>query len=263
MNAAENLSYSVRLWCHCWNVIFFFCVMILYDPVNNFSVMSGWVFMGWTSTKQWIKCLVSASSLTWTSNPPIPSLTLYWLSHCAQWMLPWHHCWNVTLWCYPLTSLLKWYPVILPSDINAEMLPCDVTLWHHCWNDTLWCYPLTSLLKWYPVILPSDITTEMIPCDVTLWHHCWNDTLWCYPLTSLLKWYPVILPSDINAEMLPCDVTLWHHCWNDTLWFYPLKSMLKCYHVMLPSDITAEMLPCDVTLRWQTLPESEAKQLLL
>ena len=29
--------------------------MILYVPINNFSVMSGWVFLGWTSTKQQIK----------------------------------------------------------------------------------------------------------------------------------------------------------------------------------------------------------------
>ena len=32
-------------------------VLILYVPVNNFSVMLGWVFLGWTSTKQTIKCL--------------------------------------------------------------------------------------------------------------------------------------------------------------------------------------------------------------
>ena len=32
-------------------------VLILYVPVNNFLVMLGWVFLGWTSTKQRIKCL--------------------------------------------------------------------------------------------------------------------------------------------------------------------------------------------------------------
>ena len=32
---------------------FFVClILILYVPVNNFSVMSGRVFLGWTSTKQ-------------------------------------------------------------------------------------------------------------------------------------------------------------------------------------------------------------------
>ena len=31
--------------------------MILYIPVNNYLVMSGPVFLGWTSTKQRIKCL--------------------------------------------------------------------------------------------------------------------------------------------------------------------------------------------------------------
>ena len=36
-----------------------FCLfdLILYFPVNNFSVMSGWVFLGWTSTKQGFMCL--------------------------------------------------------------------------------------------------------------------------------------------------------------------------------------------------------------
>ena len=32
--------------------IFFFFFLILYVPVNNFSVMSGQVFLGWTHTKQ-------------------------------------------------------------------------------------------------------------------------------------------------------------------------------------------------------------------
>ena len=31
--------------------------LVLYIPVNNLSVMSGKVFLGWTSTNQRIKCL--------------------------------------------------------------------------------------------------------------------------------------------------------------------------------------------------------------
>ena len=31
--------------------------LILYVPVNTFSVMSGWFFMGWTSSKQVLMCL--------------------------------------------------------------------------------------------------------------------------------------------------------------------------------------------------------------
>ena len=31
--------------------------LILYVPVNTFSVMSGWFFMGWTSSKQVFMCL--------------------------------------------------------------------------------------------------------------------------------------------------------------------------------------------------------------
>ena len=33
-----------------------FC-LILYVPVNSFSVVSGWVFLGWTSTKLGLMCL--------------------------------------------------------------------------------------------------------------------------------------------------------------------------------------------------------------
>ena len=32
--------------------------LFLYIPVNNFSVMWGWVFLGWTSTKQGFVCLI-------------------------------------------------------------------------------------------------------------------------------------------------------------------------------------------------------------
>ena len=38
-----------------WNVVCF--VLMLYVPVNMFSGMLGQVFLGWTSTKQRIKCL--------------------------------------------------------------------------------------------------------------------------------------------------------------------------------------------------------------
>ena len=31
-------------------------VLILYVSVNNFSVMLGWVFLGWASTEPRIKC---------------------------------------------------------------------------------------------------------------------------------------------------------------------------------------------------------------
>ena len=31
--------------------------LILYNPVNNFSVLPGWVCLGWTSTKQGLMCL--------------------------------------------------------------------------------------------------------------------------------------------------------------------------------------------------------------
>ena len=56
-----------------------------YVLVNKFSVMSGQVFLGWTSTKQRIKCLAQGHNtvMARTSNPKITSLTLNQLSHCA------------------------------------------------------------------------------------------------------------------------------------------------------------------------------------
>ena len=44
----------------CTRVLVF--VLILYVPVNNFSVMSGWTFMGWTSTKQRMDCIAQGHS---------------------------------------------------------------------------------------------------------------------------------------------------------------------------------------------------------
>ena len=49
----------------------FLFVLILYIPVNNFSVMSGRVFLGGTSTKQWIKCLAQGHNIV---TPPAVTL---------------------------------------------------------------------------------------------------------------------------------------------------------------------------------------------
>ena len=40
-----------------FHFFFFLFDLILYTTVNNLSVMSGWVFLGWTSTKQGSMCL--------------------------------------------------------------------------------------------------------------------------------------------------------------------------------------------------------------
>ena len=45
--------------------------LILYHRVNSFSVMSGQVFLGWTSTKQRIKCLAQ-----WHNAVPLVRLEL-------------------------------------------------------------------------------------------------------------------------------------------------------------------------------------------
>ena len=40
-------------------ILHYLFVLLLYVPVNNFSVIMGWipVFWGWTRIKQWMKCL--------------------------------------------------------------------------------------------------------------------------------------------------------------------------------------------------------------
>ena len=40
------------------HVLYALFVLILYVPVISFSVMSGWVFLGGTITRQRIKCLI-------------------------------------------------------------------------------------------------------------------------------------------------------------------------------------------------------------
>ena len=57
-------------------VVMFLFVLIHYVPVNYFSVMSGRfpVFLGGTSTKQWIKCLAQG-------HATVTQLSLYQLQH--------------------------------------------------------------------------------------------------------------------------------------------------------------------------------------
>ena len=95
MWCGENLAWSwpipftqnnLRSWNKIKQANVMIFVLILYIPVNNFWC----VLQGWTSTKQLYKesCLRtkhsdSSGGETRTSNPLIPSLTLYQLSHCA------------------------------------------------------------------------------------------------------------------------------------------------------------------------------------
>ena len=65
-----------------WNFckMFFFDLM-LYIPVNNFSVMSGQVFLGWTSRIQGLMCLAqehnSGAGEALTRSPSVSSQALY------------------------------------------------------------------------------------------------------------------------------------------------------------------------------------------
>ena len=59
--------------------IIFSFVLILYVPVKIFSVMSGRVFLGLTTTTPEVRLELA----TRTSNPSIPSVTIYQLSPCT------------------------------------------------------------------------------------------------------------------------------------------------------------------------------------
>ena len=66
---------------------FFLLAFILYVPVNSFSVMLGWIFLGWTNTKQGLMCLAKGHNTGLpmrleTCNPLIESSALP-LSHCS------------------------------------------------------------------------------------------------------------------------------------------------------------------------------------
>ena len=53
-----------------YRLYYFLFDLILYIPVNNFSVMSGWVFPDWTSTKQGYVLLKDTTQWRrWGSNP--------------------------------------------------------------------------------------------------------------------------------------------------------------------------------------------------
>ena len=55
--AANDLCKHSPAWFRCSWAAIGTIDLILYVPVIIFSVMSGWVFLGWISTKQRIKCL--------------------------------------------------------------------------------------------------------------------------------------------------------------------------------------------------------------
>ena len=72
-----HLQSLLRMW------FGFVCLLglILYVPVNNLSVTSGWVFLGWTSTKLGKLCLAqtqpSDASEALTRGPSVSSQALY------------------------------------------------------------------------------------------------------------------------------------------------------------------------------------------
>ena len=56
---------------------FVLSALILYVPVNNFSAMSGWVFLSWTSTEQRIKSLTEG----YNAVPSVRLNSCAWVKH--------------------------------------------------------------------------------------------------------------------------------------------------------------------------------------
>ena len=97
----------------------FICLfdLILYDPVNNFSVMLGWVFLGWTSTKQGLMCLAQGhNTLTPVRLNPrhfcLQSSALP-LSHCTpyiQHIIIHNNSWLLFTWKSTGTRTVRIWP---------------------------------------------------------------------------------------------------------------------------------------------------------
>ena len=56
------------------HIILIFCLIWFFKSVNNFSVMWGWVFLGWTSTKQ----PTPRSRVKHSTTEPSLSPIIYW-----------------------------------------------------------------------------------------------------------------------------------------------------------------------------------------
>ena len=77
-------------------------VLMLYDTVKKIYSHGGtcYCLLGWNSTKQRIKCLISASGESQTSDPSVPSITLYhWAPRLFELML-------YSSWCFTSQSTI-------------------------------------------------------------------------------------------------------------------------------------------------------------
>ena len=94
-------------------VLHFICLfdLIIYVPVNNLSVISGQVFLGWTSTNQGLMCLaqghnaVTSVRLKPTALGSCHESSTLPLSHCAPWLVVIHliiQSWNYDLFNFEL-----------------------------------------------------------------------------------------------------------------------------------------------------------------
>ena len=88
-------------------------------PVNNFSVMSGLVFLGWTSTKQRIKCRAQGHN---TVTQLVASLIGGVKSHqCVVWefaMVPhWLHVSSLIFWGCPKQWILRVSQTLMMSNL--------------------------------------------------------------------------------------------------------------------------------------------------
>ena len=75
-----RLAHSYNFWT---KVLVCLLDLILYVSVNTFSVMSGWFFMGWTSSKQVLMCLVQRHNAV-TPMRVDQEAPWSWVKHCTS-----------------------------------------------------------------------------------------------------------------------------------------------------------------------------------
>ena len=138
-----NNTTQCLLWCsnQLPTISSWFCFdFILYAPVNIFSVMSGWVFLGWTSTKQGLMCLAQEhntetqmrlepitprSSVMHPSTEPLHSLNpklsnlYHWTTGAPRWQIDRHM--TGVLWS-PKLTLSLWVRGANNRSIDSSLL---------------------------------------------------------------------------------------------------------------------------------------------
>ena len=110
--SASLLGYRVSLCTKCIITVLFLIVGLdSLHPINNLSVIKGWVFLGWTSTKLGLMFLPKDTTQwrQWGLNPP-PSVSSQALYHWATALVSWPGETKTSLQVFLATeSLFGWW----------------------------------------------------------------------------------------------------------------------------------------------------------